>query len=77
MNEFVEYVTNDMTVINAIKLIVLFAIIAHIVGILIIQKQIHQADRVGSAFTHKLLELGGYINIFLLAIIFLILLLPI
>ena len=77
MTDLIKVVTDNHTVLSVIKLVILFVILGHTVVILIIEKQIHSADRVGSPFAHKLIELTGYINMITLALIFLILLLPI
>ena len=64
-------------VLDVIILVIVFVLIAHGIVILLIQKQIHHTDRVGTNFTHKLLELGGYINMIILGLIFILLILPI
>jgi len=59
------------------KFVFVFVILVHVAILLIVIKQIHQADRVSSLFTHKLLELIGYINIVILILIVLLIALPI
>jgi hypothetical protein len=68
---------NAQLLLTILKFIFVAISIGHVILILIIQRQIHQADRVASPFTNKLIELGGYINIVLIVLSLIIIILPI
>jgi hypothetical protein len=63
-------------VFTLLKFAVVFAVIIHVIVILLIHRQVHQADKLGSPLIHKLIEIFGYINIILSIIILVLLALP-
>ena len=76
MNTTNQLFNTDLLLI-IIKFVFVAVSIGNILVILVIEKQIRQADRVAAPFTHKLIELGGYINIVLTILALIIIILPI
>lgn len=68
---------NSELLLTIIKFVFVALSIGHMIMISIIEKQVRQADRVATPFTHKLIELGGYINMILIVLSLIIIVLPI
>ena len=68
---------NSELLLIIMKFIFVAASIGHIIVIFVIERQVHQADRVAAPFTHKLIELCGYINMVLVILSLIIIILPI
>jgi hypothetical protein len=67
---------NQQTLGDLVKFALIFTGICHVVIIAVILRQITGSDKVGSPFSHKMVELVGYINMILIALILILIIVP-
>jgi hypothetical protein len=67
---------NSNLLIIILKFIIVAIVIGHAIVILLIQKQVHQTDKIAAPFTFKLIQMGGYINMVLNVLILVLIILP-
>jgi hypothetical protein len=67
---------NSDLLIIILKFLIVAIVIGHVIVIMLISKQIRQADKIAAPYTFKLIQLVGYINIVLSVLILILIILP-
>lgn len=68
---------NSGLLLTILKFLFIAFSLGHIIMIMIVERQIHQADKIAAPSTQRLIELGGYINMILIVVSLIVIILPI